>query len=151
MQEVCIDLPPRDKQTPSFLQDPELRRPRFISIYTLVRAALPTPLFVQIQHYWRAQTHRRNERVVRGTVLVRHDTLAGTVLVDQDVVWRAVRGLGEDAEGLEAGRDDRVDEPRRQRGGQQRVGLGQRGGPGLEAAVGELGPAGEGGGQDLWC
>lgn len=80
---------------------------------------------------------------------MRHDPLTGLVFVDEDVVGRAVRRVGEDPELVEARRYDRVREPRGERRREQRVALGEGRRPGLQPSVRELRPAGEGGGLDL--
>lgn len=52
-----------------------------------------------------------------------------------------MRRIRENPQLLESGRDDRQRQPGRQRRREQRVGLGERGRPRLETAVGELRPA----------
>lgn len=166
MQVIRVHLLRRDQQTPRLLQDPELRLgplppprrffrllfPRHIIIIHMIHViiSMVVGLLVNVQHDRRPQAHRRHERVVRGPVLVRHDPLPRAVLVDQDVVGRAVRRVREDAQRLEARGDDGRGQPGRERRGQQRVGLGERGGPALQAAVRELGPAREGHGCYLF-
>lgn len=71
-------------------------------------------------------------------VFVWHDALARQVLVDEAVV-DAVRGVCEDCEVFET-IEDRVDEPGRERRGEEGIGGGEAGRDGLEAAVGEGDP-----------
>jgi len=73
---------------------------------------------------------------------MRHDALAGRVLVDEDVVGGGVRRGGEDAQRGEARRDGRrARQPRRQRGADQHVRGRQRRRVRLQPPVRERRPA----------
>jgi hypothetical protein len=67
---------------------------------------------------------------------MRHDALARSVLIDEDMVRRPMRCMVEDAEQLKAV-DYWSDEVRRQGSSEERVVLGEAGRVRLQAAVGE--------------
>lgn len=117
--------PPRPQQhsPPRLLQDPELRRPPALA------------LLVNIQHDRRAQAHRGHDGMIRRAVLVRHDSLAGGVLIDKDMVRALVRSVVPHAESLHA-RDEGLEE-RRERRREKHVARAQRAGVCLQPPVAE--------------
>ena len=93
----------------------------------------PLALLVYIQNDGRAQTHGRHHRVIRGTVFVGHDSLAGAVFVDEDVVGSVVRRVVPHAERLHP-RDEGFEE-RRERRREKCIAGAERAGMCLQTAV----------------
>lgn len=149
---LCVQVVGGDQETARFLQDPKFGfSSSSLPVTSIVVRTIVIIIFllVNVQHNRRPQTDRRHERIIRRSVLVRHDALARPVLVDEDVVRSAVGRVREAPQRVESRRDDGGHQPRGQRRGDQLVGFGERRRPCLETAVGELGPAGEGDGVYL--
>lgn len=95
--------------------------------------------------------------MVGGAVFVGVDAVAGCVFVDEAVVRGAVGGgaedvravMGREGDGEETG-DDGLLQPLGKGRREEGVGRCEWGGVGLEAAVGEVAPGGEGHAVDLW-
>ena len=110
MQVILVEFVSRNQEAAPLLQDPVFRLPSLLffapSITLICIIVSVVALLIQIQHNLRAQTHRRNKRVICSPVLMGHDPLPRLVFIHENMVWGVVRGVGEEVQSGEVGSYD---------------------------------------------